>query len=325
MNFTAANRATGCLKGIATGDAIGKQTEMLSHADVIRWYPQGVGGFEGVPGTIIPRYIRNRKREWRVGETTDDTERTIAVARAIIADRTVSHGSIGREMLGCTKSVHPGVRSLWEFHQAADPMRIAVTHDGCGAAIRVAPVGVLFASSALQQLVEGAREASISTHGGSLAIAAAAATAAAVSAAIDEATPRQVLKLAVAAAARVENQWPGRAPSFAAAIQAVHERLASSPSLTSGEVAASFFPNQPLTIVPLAIGLATVMQSAEEAILLAANVGGDSDSVASIAGGILGAMYPNTVNEHWYQTVEAVNQHQLVPIAVELARLRRNE
>ena len=45
-----------------------------------------------------------------------------------------------------------------------------------------------------------------------------------------------------------------------------------------------------MTIVPLALGLATTMQSAEEAILLAANIGGDSDSVASIAGGILGAI-----------------------------------
>ena len=68
--------------------------------------------FEGVPGAMTSRYVGNRKREWRVGETTDDTERTIAVARAIIANRSVSHGSIGREMLGCTKSVHPGVRSL---------------------------------------------------------------------------------------------------------------------------------------------------------------------------------------------------------------------
>ena len=55
MTFTAANRATGCLKGIATGDAIGKQTETLSRADVLRWYPHGVAGFEGTPGTVIPR------------------------------------------------------------------------------------------------------------------------------------------------------------------------------------------------------------------------------------------------------------------------------
>ena len=319
-----AERARACLKGIATGDAIGKQTETLSHQDVARWYPGGVRGFEGSPGAIIPRYAGNKKREWRIGETTDDTERTIAVARAIIADGAVSHVSIGREMLACTKCVHPGVRSLWEFHQAANPTRIAVTHDGCGAAVRVAPVGVFYPSRMLDELVAGAREASISTHGGSLALAAAAATAAAVSAAIDEASPQQVLTLAVEAAALAEHQWSGdRRPSFATAIRTVHHRLASFSSLTSADVAACCFPDHPLTIVPLAIGLAAVMRSAEDAILLATNVGGDSDSVGSIAGGILGAMYPDTVNEDWYQTVEAVNQHSLLSIAVELTRLRQ--
>jgi ADP-ribosylglycohydrolase len=323
VTLTATDRATACFKGIATGDAIGKQTEMLSRDDVVRWYPDGIRGFEGAPGSVIPRYRGNRKREWRVGETTDDTERTIAVARAIIADERVSHVSIGREMLGCTKCVHPGVRSLWEFHQAADPERIAAAHDGCGAAIRVAPVGIFYASSALQQLVRGAWEASVSTHGGSLAVAAAAATAAAVSAAIDGASSQRVLELAEEAATQAEHRWPDRAPTFAAAIRTVHERLASFSPLTTADVAACCFPNTPLTIVPLALGLATVMRSAEDAILLATNVGGDSDSVASIAGGILGAMYPSTVNEGWYETVEAFNDHQLVPIAQALARLRR--
>jgi hypothetical protein len=30
---TVAERVAGCLRGIATGDAIGKQTELLSHAE----------------------------------------------------------------------------------------------------------------------------------------------------------------------------------------------------------------------------------------------------------------------------------------------------
>ena len=83
MARTTAERILGCLKGIASGDAIGKQTETLSLADIARWYPDGVRGFEGNPGEIIPRYVGNSKHEWRVGETTDDTERTIAVVLAI--------------------------------------------------------------------------------------------------------------------------------------------------------------------------------------------------------------------------------------------------
>ena len=323
MIVTTVDRIVGCLKGIATGDAIGKQTEMLSRDDVLRWYPQGLRGFEGTPDAIIPRYVGNSKRQWRIGETTDDTERTVAVARAIIAERNVSHEAIGREMLRCTKSVHPGLKSLWEFHQAGDPTRIAKAHDGCGAAIRVAPVGIFYESARLDELVNGAREASISTHGGSLAIAAAAATAAAVSAAIDAASPHQVLELAERAAAQAESRWSGRsAPALANAIRTVHDNLACLPALRPADVAARCFPNQPLTIVPLALGLATVMQSAEDAILLATNIGGDSDSVGSIAGGILGAMYPSTVNQHWYEVVERVNDHDLVAIANELARLR---
>ena len=31
-------RILGCLKGIATGDAIGMQTEALSREDILRWY-----------------------------------------------------------------------------------------------------------------------------------------------------------------------------------------------------------------------------------------------------------------------------------------------
>ena len=297
LEHTTADRVRGCLMGIATGDAIGKQTEMLSPERIKRWYPDGVRGFEGIPGEVIPRYAGNSKHEWRIGETTDDTERTIAVARAIIRDRRVSHMSIGREMLGCTKCVHPGVASLWEFHQAGDPARVATMHDGCGAAIRIAPVGVLFRVDPLDILVEAAREASISTHGGSLAIAAAAATAAAVSAAIDGASSSHVIEAAERAAAVAEMRWPGPAPAMANAIRTVYDDLASMPALHEAGIASRWFPDRPLTIVPLALGLATVMHSAQDAILLATNIGGDSDSVASIAGGILGALYPNTVNQ----------------------------
>src|SRR5688500_14184651 len=109
MDRTAGERILGCLKGIATGDAIGKQTETLSREQVRRWYPDGLRGFEGAPGSVIPRYAGNSKHEWLIGETTDDTEGTIAVARAILADGAVRHTSVGRELLTCRKSVHPGV------------------------------------------------------------------------------------------------------------------------------------------------------------------------------------------------------------------------
>ena len=322
--LTLPERVAGCLKGIATGDAVGKQTELLSPSDVFRWYPCGVRGFEGVPGTTIPRYVGNRKREWRVGETTDDTERTIAVARAIIADQgRIDHTSIGREMLQCRKSVHPGVKSLWEFHQADDPARIATRHDGCGAAIRVGPVGIVVRPDRLDDLVNGAREASIPTHGGLIAIAAAAATAAAVSAAIEEWPADEIITLAESAAAEAERRWPGDdSTRFARTVRSTYDDLKRLPQLRPAEIAARCFPDRPMTIVPLSLSLAAVMDSAEQAILVAANVGGDSDSVASIAAGVLGARYPETVNHVWYDTVEAVNRHELLTLVGDLVDLR---
>ena len=65
------------------------------------------------------------------------------------------------------------------------------------------------------------------------------------------------------------------------------------------------------------------MQSAEEAILVATNIGGDSDSVASIAGGILGAQHPETVNDKWYSVVDRINDHELETLAKQLVLLRR--
>jgi hypothetical protein len=72
---------------------------------------------------------------------------------------------------------------------------------------------------------------------------------------------------------------------------------AMSPPQAAG-IAARWFPDRPLAIAPRTQGLATVMRSAQDATLLATNIGGDSDSVAS-------------------------NHHNLAALADELARLRR--
>lgn len=317
-------RILAALKGVAIGDAIGKQTETLSRAGVLKWYPDGIAGFEGTPGSVIPRYVGNRKREWRVGETTDDTERTLAVARAVAGDGDVRRTSIGRELLACRKCVHPGIASLWEFHKAGDPARVADRHDGCGAAIRVSPVAILYRSERLDELVAAAREAAIPTHGGALAIAAAAATAAAISAAIDGASGTEIFALAARAAADAERPQTGSDGSaFAAAMRQVRIALCEWGALHPDSLASRCFPATPLTIVPLALALGTIVDSAEDAMLTAANVGGDSDSVASIAGAILGARYPGTIREDWYQVVASVNQLDMAPVAAQLGSLRR--
>ena len=90
------------------------------------------------------------------------------------------------------------------------------------------------------------------------------------------------------------------------------------------ELANQYFPNKPQNIVPLAIGLALVTQSAQETALLAANIGGDSDSVASIGGAIAGALHPETVNQEWFEVVNLINEDDLLAVATSLAALRHN-
>jgi ADP-ribosylglycohydrolase len=304
-----ADRVLACFQGLATGDAIGKQTETLSHADVQKWYPAGITGFHGRPGDIIPRYA-GKRYEWRIGETTDDTEQTIAVARALLETGRADHTAIGRELLKCKKSAHPGV-SLWNFLQAGDPARIAPDGDGCGAAMRVAAIGVIYPSGSLNDLVRAAYECAIPTHGGPLAIAAAAAVAAAISAALEARSVAEILAVALQA-----SQGP-----IAKSIEQVCSDFRGRP-LTVDEIAERWFPDTPLTIVPLAIALGLITESAAQTILLAANVGGDADSVASIGGAIAGALRPDTVNAAWTDIVTRINGHELMDLAAPLAALR---
>ncbi|HLK63146.1 MAG TPA: ADP-ribosylglycohydrolase family protein [Bryobacteraceae bacterium] len=317
-------RVVACFKALATGDAIGKQMETLSRADVERWYPGGITGFHGQQGEVIPRYA-GKRYEWRIGETTDDTEQTLAVTRALLGEGRVCHESIGRELRQCKKSLHPGV-SLWAFVQSGDASRMAAEGDGCGAAMRTAPIGVLYPSSRIDELVRGAYECAIPTHGGGMAICAAAAVAGAVAAALEGRPGDDVLAVALAASKEAERYRPsGEGATVTQSISEIYSDLAGRQRLAADELARQYFPNKPQNIVPLAISLALVTESAEETALLAANIGGDSDSVASIGATIAGALHPETVNEEWFELVNAVNRDDLLDLAMSLAALRRRE
>jgi ADP-ribosylglycohydrolase len=316
-------RVFGCFKGLATGDAVGKQTEMLTHADIHAWYPGGITGFHGRPGDVIPRYL-GKRYEWRIGETTDDTEQTVAVARAILREGGAGHEAIGKELLQCKKSVHPGV-SLWSFLQMGDPARIAEEGDGCGAAMRVAPVGVIFPPDKLDRLIRGAYECAVPTHGGQLAICAAAAVAGAVSAAVEGALATEVMAAALMASRKAEVFRPSkRASTVSASLERIYSDLRTRQRLVAGEIAEQYYPDKTENIVPIAISLALITESAEETALLAANIGGDSDSVASIGGAIAGALCPGRVNERWFEVVRLVNGDAVLEIAASLAAMRTN-
>lgn len=321
--FTPIQRSIACLKGLATGDAIGKQTETLKRSAVRQWYPDGVSGFHGDLGAVIPRYTAKRY-EWRIAETTDDTEQTLAVAATLIDERPISHSSIGRALMKCRKSNHPDV-SLGRFQQRGEPDFISYEGDGCGAAMRVAPIGIVYSHRRMSDLLEGVAQASVSTHGGQFGICAAASFAGAISAAIDSESSDEVLNTAIHLAGEAERfRTPSSIGNMSTALRRMYAELfAAREELSTRLQEDDCFPDRPIVIVPLAISLALVTKSARETILLAANIGGDTDSVASIGGALAAAMFPATVDERWYEAVESVNSDNLVEVAVKLAALRQ--
>ena len=186
--------------------------------------------------------------------------------------------------------------------------------------MRAAPVGVLYPSSRLEELVRAAYECAIPTHGGQRAVCAAAAVAGAVSAALEGRPAAEVLAVAIRASTEAENLRPGGdAPTIGAAIREIYSDLVQRKRLAVDELASRYFPDKPQHIVPLAISLALVTRSAQETALLAANIGGDSDSVASIGGAIAGALHPETVNQEWFEVVERINGDNLSAMAAALA------
>ena len=191
--------------------------------------------------------------------------------------------------------------------------------------MRVAPVGVLYPSSRQDELIRGAYECAIPTHGGQMAVCAAAAVAGAVSAAVDGRPVGEVLTIAIQASTGAEGLRPCAEASIAASIHGIYSDLAKRKHLVVDEIASQYFPNKPQNIVPLAISLALVTQSAQQTALLAANIGGDSDSVASIGSAIAGALDPKTVNDEWFKVVNAINSGELIDTAKSLATLRHNE
>jgi len=102
----------------------------------------------------------------------------------------------------------------------------------------------------------------------------------------------------------------------------MHADLSSRHPLTVDYIAEKYFPSTPETKFPRAISLALLTLSAEGTALIAANLGGDSDSVASMGGAIAGALRPDTVNEGWFDVGAKVNDDDLIDGALGLAALR---
>jgi ADP-ribosylglycohydrolase len=295
--MSAFSRAHGALLGLAIGDALGMPTQYQPRAliadryGILDWFQPGPDD----------NFI---SRGMAAGRVTDDTDQAVLLGEMLVEGggridpehfaevllaweaRMIAAGSL--DLLG------PSTRHALRL--VADGMSTELTgRSGAtnGAAMRVAPVGIAFPTAPLSGLVDAVFQTGHVTHNTTVAIAGASAVAAAVSAGVEGATLREALAVAVDAArfgARRGFYFAGGdvAARTEWALDLVRGRSeAEALDLIYRLVGTGVATNE---AVPAAIAVCTVAPDDPWRVCcLAASLGGDCDTVAAIAGAIMGA------------------------------------
>jgi ADP-ribosylglycohydrolase len=325
-------RAAGALYGLAIGDALGMPTESLPRPEVVArygplldWFQPGAADQPLAPGLAA-------------GTVTDDTEQALLLAGLLIeGGGRIDAAEFARQLLGWEESMRvrgsltllgPSTKralaALLAGMDLAETGRYGSTN---GAAMRITPVGVATPVDDLGRLVDQVVEASRVTHNTGVALAGAAAVAAAVSAGVAGAPVPAATEVAIAAASLAT----GRGHWVAAADIAARIRWAA--GLTAG-----LAPEAVLDIVPTLVGTSLASQEsvpAAFAILaaapddpwlacrLAASAGGDTDTIAAMAGAVAGACHGVAAfPAEARRTVAEVNGLRLDEVAAGLLALR---
>jgi ADP-ribosylglycohydrolase len=294
------DRARGALYGLAIGDALGMPTQMLSRRQIIdRWGPL-LTGFEAAPdghpiATGMP-----------AGAVTDDTEQAVLLGRLLVSGNgNVDPGELAAALLdwerdmaarGSLDLLGPSTkRALQAVEAGTPPTETGRYGDTNGAAMRITPVGLATSAATLPALVDRVQQASLVTHNTSVALAGAAAVAAAVSAGVDGASVPAATGMAIAAArlAAERGHWTAGA-DVAARIDWAAGLVTGAGPRQAAELIYTLVGTSLATqeSVPAAFAvLAAVPDNPWRACLLAASLGGDTDTIAAMAGAIGGACH----------------------------------
>ncbi len=284
--YARARRVTGAVLGGAIGDAMGHPTEFMS-MDAIR----GRYGADGVTG-----YELWWERDGaRFAPYTDDTQMAEAVARALL-DGLGSGADLDETMRGMAERFVEWSRSPQGGHRGPGNACMSgcralesgahwstaggETAGGCGSVMRVYPFGVLFGAD-LERAEAWAVAHSKLTHRDPIALAASAAMTIGVAMALDGAAVDAIADAMILAARR---HSPRTADMMA---QAVDEAGAGvGPEVTLDRLRGWAAHEAIAATVYIFV---RHPRDATAAILEGANTPGDSDSLASLAGTLVGA------------------------------------
>ncbi len=260
------DRARGALLGTFVGDALGMP-------------------FEGVPQTSIPTEVEMIEARRGRGTYTDDTQMMIALGESLLARGRIDADHLARAFLDAydaDRGYGGGTRRVLELWRSGVPVAVAAGRifegrgsRGDGAAMRIAPVAVRFRDDHERLCVEAAASARI-THSHPVGLDGAVVQAAALGAAL---RGDDILATAHATA---------RTEELRRALEEVEALLAAGPG--PGEVHTRLGSSADAAeAVAAALYSALANSSFETAVRFAVRLGGDTDTVAAMAGAVAGA------------------------------------
>lgn len=328
----ARERAIAALVGLALGDALGMPTQAMPPA----WIESEYGRITGlVDASPAQPYAPGMP----AGSVTDDTEQALLIADLLIeADGDIPAERFARLLLewedgmiarGSLDLLGPSTkRALEAVRAGADPRTTGRTGTTNGAAMRVTPIGIAVSAKNPARFAEAVHASCRVTHDTTAGFAGAALVAAAVSLGVEGASTREAI---AGARSLVDSLGPIGAWCPNAAVGA---RVGEALGLAAGiEEDPAFFEALRTRIgtsvesnesIPCSFALASrFADRPAEALLAAANLGGDTDTIGAIAGALLGATigmraWPGG----WWERVRRVSSIELDGRVDALLRLR---
>ena len=299
-----------CLAGM--GDALGAQTEQWTIAEIARAHGGLVTQF-GTPPADTFAGANDGKR----GEVTDDASQMYYLARAIVA----AHGKLeldgwvaclldwaatspkanfmGPSTLGIVRALQTGGDLARVGTIGTSLRKMTTVGNTNGAAMRVAPCGLIHPGN-IDAACEQAYVTCLPSHDTDVAISAACAIAAACAEAMTGADLDTVLRASLKGAVIGERMGRERARSVAGPQMLARTEMALEIAARATDDMAFMIElerkvgNSVLAAesVPAAIGvLAYAKGDPLRTIALCSSVGNDTDSIATMAGAIAGAMH----------------------------------
>ena len=293
MTLDPADRAAGCLLGLALGDALGFVVE-------------------GAPPSVAAEYVRTELRAGRAGlrgrppyspgQYSDDTQLARELLLSILDAGRFEAGAFGRRIArlfaeGRAVGAGPGSRAAAERLGAGVSWREAGTpspYAGNGAAMRAGPVGTHYGSD-LERLVAVARDQALVTHRDPRAVAGAVAIAAAVAVAgrPGPLVPGALLAEVGALVLPIERTVAEAVARVASWVPlAAAEAMAGLATLSAQGERGSSSGVSPFVTPGVAWSLYAFLHSPDdylETVCTAIEAGGDTDTTAAMAGAMSGA------------------------------------